>query len=111
MPPPATIYRRSTVGTRSGRPLPFLMRCTRATSALRFIFFFLMIRRPPRSTLFPYTTLFRSRSSCPDTLLGWYRQLVRRPWTYAGRRPGRPSVSEEIHELVLCLARENPRWG
>src|SRR5438034_4446790 len=26
----------------------------------RFLFFFLMIRRPPRSTLFPYTTLFRS---------------------------------------------------
>src|SRR5256885_4020489 len=25
-----------------------------------FFFFFLMIRRPPRSTLFPYTTLFRS---------------------------------------------------
>src|SRR2546427_11758859 len=28
----------------------------------RFFFFFLMIRRPPRSTLFPYTTLFRSGS-------------------------------------------------
>src|SRR3989441_5753773 len=28
-----------------------------------YIFFFLMIRRPPRSTLFPYTTLFRSVSS------------------------------------------------
>src|SRR2546426_12173716 len=28
------------------------------------VFFFLMIRRPPRSTLFPYTTLFRSRASC-----------------------------------------------
>src|SRR2546429_9099492 len=28
---------------------------------LFFLFFFLMIRRPPRSTLFPYTTLFRSR--------------------------------------------------
>src|SRR2546429_10027217 len=28
---------------------------------LYFCFFFLMIRRPPRSTLFPYTTLFRSR--------------------------------------------------
>src|SRR5258708_21738986 len=27
-------------------------------------FFFLMIRRPPRSTLFPYTTLFRSLSDC-----------------------------------------------
>src|SRR3712207_7035496 len=29
-------------------------------------FFFLMIRRPPRSTLFPYTTLFRSRNHIPD---------------------------------------------
>src|SRR3989442_3410125 len=28
-------------------------------------FFFLMIRRPPRSTLFPYTTLFRSHSYLP----------------------------------------------
>src|SRR5579884_1544627 len=28
-------------------------------------FFFLMIRRPPRSTLFPYTTLFRSQSARP----------------------------------------------
>src|SRR3712207_7660658 len=29
-------------------------------SLMLFVFFFLMIRRPPRSTLFPYTTLFRS---------------------------------------------------
>src|SRR5476649_3038682 len=29
---------------------------------LSFFFFFLMIRRPPRSTLFPYTTLFRSKT-------------------------------------------------
>src|SRR5258707_8689053 len=29
-------------------------------------FFFLMIRRPPRSTLFPYTTLFRSRQDVPE---------------------------------------------
>src|SRR5690554_7314593 len=29
-----------------------------------FSFFFLMIRRPPRSTLFPYTTLFRSLPEC-----------------------------------------------
>src|SRR5258708_20375001 len=41
-------------------------------------FFFLMIRRPPRSTLFPYTTLFRSRAGGerlpapgePDRLVG-----------------------------------------
>src|SRR2546427_9426862 len=41
-----------------------------------FLFFFLMIRRPPRSTLFPYTTLFRSdlgrrlRSACANQ--GWH---------------------------------------
>src|SRR2546421_7300123 len=34
---------------------------------LLFIFFFLMIRRPPRSTLFPYTTLFRSRRRASPT--------------------------------------------
>src|SRR5438552_13771849 len=33
---------------------------TSLTLLLFFSFFFLMIRRPPRSTLFPYTTLFRS---------------------------------------------------
>src|SRR5690242_21588339 len=35
-----------------------------------FLFFFVMIRRPPRSTLFPYTTLFRSRmkSQIPKVL-------------------------------------------
>src|SRR3970282_1294860 len=32
------------------------------------LFFFLMIRRPPRSTLFPYTTLFRSPWGCPQGL-------------------------------------------
>src|SRR3712207_9375494 len=32
-------------------------------------FFFLMIRRPPRSTLFPYTTLFRSFKECAEY---WY---------------------------------------
>src|SRR6478609_11336323 len=45
--------------------------------AVFFRFFFLMIRRPPRSTLFPYTTLFRSRTgvrACappPGTPAGW----------------------------------------
>src|SRR3712207_8251335 len=33
---------------------------------LNILFFFLMIRRPPRSTLFPYTTLFRSRFTSPE---------------------------------------------
>src|SRR2546428_6685457 len=34
------------------------------TDTARSLFFFLMIRRPPRSTLFPYTTLFRSIAAC-----------------------------------------------
>src|SRR5574340_1653002 len=37
-----------------------LFLCVRLLSFLLAVFFFLMIRRPPRSTLFPYTTLFRS---------------------------------------------------
>src|SRR5690242_21473223 len=37
--------------------------------AVNIVFFFLMIRRPPRSTLFPYTTLFRSSSDAIHVLL------------------------------------------
>src|SRR3990167_10963462 len=50
-------------------------------------FFFLMIRRPPRSTLFPYTTLFRSSGSRTD----------RPTHPKAKRRSGRPTFhrSEE----------------
>src|SRR5260370_37338402 len=40
--------------------LSLLYSCAGHCSVLHF--FFLMIRRPPRSTLFPYTTLFRSKS-------------------------------------------------
>src|SRR5258707_7533866 len=36
------------------------MRCIDHPRLTLILFFFLMIRRPPRSTLFPYTTLFRS---------------------------------------------------
>src|SRR5260370_34556584 len=42
---------------------PFCLCFLHAGRILRFTrFFFLMIRRPPRSTLFPYTTLFRSKA-------------------------------------------------
>src|SRR2546422_3729010 len=39
-------------------------------------FFFLMIRRPPRSTLFPYTTLFRSGVHASDSANAW-RNMAR----------------------------------
>src|SRR3712207_7144952 len=47
------------------------------------IFFFLMIRRPPRSTLFPYTTLFRSPRCTALPRLSWCRSLLGR---LGGRR-------------------------
>src|SRR2546430_10085261 len=42
-------------------------------SQKQLFFFFLMIRRPPRSTLFPYTTLFRSFGQVSLRLVGSYR--------------------------------------
>src|SRR5258706_14929924 len=48
-----------------------------ARSCLVLLFFFLMIRRPPRSTLFPYTTLFRSAA----------RRIADRPARQHRKRP------------------------
>src|ERR671917_2671215 len=48
----------------------------------------------------------------PATLLRWHREIVRRKWTFDHRpRPGRPPVSAACVELIVRLARENPRWG
>src|SRR3712207_9216585 len=67
------------------------------------IFFFLMIRRPPRSTLFPYTTLFRSQvCNHPAQLL--------HDGSPVGRRSGKIIRLEEIlaeifdeGDRVLCF--------
>jgi putative transposase len=53
----------------------------------------------------------RSLAVTPQTLLRWHRDLLRRKWRYSARGPGRPPVEQRVHELVLRLARENPRWG
>src|SRR5216684_8182077 len=60
-----------------------------------FLIFFLMIRRPPRSTLFPYTTLFRSRPPRPwiAVFTGWQR-----PW-----RVKRARSEEHTSELQSRL--------
>src|SRR6266571_1069898 len=47
----------------------------------------------------------------PQTLLRWHRELVRRKWVQPRGKPGRPAVDPEVRELVLRLARENPRLG
>jgi hypothetical protein len=54
---------------------------------------------------------WRSFFVTPDTLVRWHRDLVRRRWTYSRQRCGRPELAKEIRDLVLRLARENPRWG
>src|SRR2546426_8805454 len=63
-----------------------------------FLFFFLMIRRPPRSTLFPYTTLFRSRPRLyPHSRTG---RAARGHGVYHGRTGTfrRPSAQLVRHE-------------
>jgi putative transposase len=55
--------------------------------------------------------LRRARLVSPRTLLRWHHQLVARRWTYPHRRPGRPPTAPAIRDLVLRIARENPRWG
>ncbi len=47
----------------------------------------------------------------PETILRWHRALVRRHWSYPHSSPGRPQLPEETIELIVRLARENPRWG
>src|SRR2546426_2703830 len=75
-----------------------------------------MIRRPPRSTLFPYTTLFRSgpdsgRGALEQRLRGGHHALHRRPQLLVdplvGRR--RPEALESEHHPALTQDRKSTR--
>src|SRR3989442_8963758 len=75
-------------------------------------FFFLMIRRPPRSTLFPYTTLFRSVRFAiemeKEKLIDWKTAIRRVP---AGSRSDRKSTRlnsshVRISYAVFCLKKK-----
>src|SRR3712207_9543243 len=63
-----------------------------------FFFFFLMIRRPPRSTLFPYTTLFRSFSIF---LICSFYSFAGGIKTYGVTREELVQTSHEIAEVLL----------
>src|SRR2546430_3160198 len=72
-----------------------------------------MIRRPPRSTLFPYTTLFRSMRRSADSAVrglenGWETGLAR---AYeADRKSTRLNSSHsQISYAVFCLKKKNER--
>src|SRR2546430_5304645 len=82
-------------------------------NATFFVFFFLMIRRPPRSTLFPYTTLFRSHEH-PEAgdRRGELRQPVRlpdcpRPEVQDRKSTRLNSSHSQISYAVFCLKKKN----
>src|SRR5256885_16851514 len=72
-------------------------------------FFFLMIRRPPRSTLFPYTTLFRSPKLSGDLASRKLRladlgPVVGAPSTKQGQKTDRKSTRLNSSHLVISYA-------
>src|SRR5205823_9247286 len=84
-----------------------------------FFFFFSLIRRPPRSTLFPYTTLFRSmdwtgrhcryflRGFSPDVLL--YSEMITAAAIVRGDRARLLAFDPEEHPVALQLGGGEPR--
>jgi putative transposase len=47
----------------------------------------------------------------PPTLLRWHRRLIAGAWTDPHRASGRPQLDADVQQLVIGLAKENPRWG
>src|SRR5438034_5086525 len=69
-----------------------------------------MIRRPPRSTLFPYTTLFRSPGSLSCSRPCWKRTDVR--WAGGDRKSTRLNSSHTvISYAVFCLKKKKAASG
>src|SRR5699024_12840378 len=95
---------------------PYLVLSARSSA---FLFFYLsLIRRPPRSTLFPYTTLFRSRPSrraCRPRARGalaWLPRVRRRAQTQPPRRRRSEEHTSELQsrfDLVCRLLLEKKK--
>src|SRR2546430_12208280 len=89
------------------------MPCRSSAPAGIVCFFFLMIRRPPRSTLFPYTTLFRSRYA-PVGQLGGAADArpahtgTRRLEPHPDRKSTRLNSSHsQISDAVFCFKKKH----
>src|SRR5256885_12300702 len=67
-----------------------------------------MIRRPPRSTLFPYTTLFRSGAP-PDQRKGLGDVVAAR--AHGGRAPDRQAQGARVLAMLLQIALQQPERG
>src|SRR4051812_49573877 len=65
-------------------------------------FFFLMIRRPPRSTLFPYTTLFRSRLWSPAPEIRVAEGTAPSPHPRGSERSEEHSSELQSHVNLVC---------
>src|SRR2546430_7276544 len=78
------------------------------------LFFFLMIRRPPRSTLFPYTTLFRSQrdgttgQDLRSYYAGRYGIFPRRRRDRDRKSTRLNSSHSQISYAVFCLKKKSP---
>src|SRR5438874_4688505 len=68
---------------------------------MSLLFFFLMLRRPPRSTLFPYTTLFRSGSIDPYQVFRIFREIFFFEW-----ETGKEKNRSEEHTSELQSRRD-----
>src|SRR3989441_6584260 len=70
------------------------------------VFFFLMIRRPPRSTLFPYTTLFRSALAPGATANDGFRNAdVRGPYGFSLDGTRSEEHTSELQSLAYLVCR------
>src|SRR5258705_5552280 len=78
-------------------------------------FFFLMIRRPPRSTLFPYTTLFRSPVRSPNFEINFHHdgkwRLRSAPNTTKLRSEEHTSELQSLRHLVCRLLLEKKNYS
>src|SRR5476651_2769564 len=72
-----------------------------------FFFFFLMIRRPPRSTLFPYTTLFRSHQPPSQPQPHPPNPVVPSPENEDRKSTRLNSSHANISYAVFCLKKKN----